>query len=177
MNATPAPSSPPSVPAGPFLYFGFGSNLDVDRMHGHCPGARFVSIARLADYRFAFSIESKNTWLGGVGDMQPAPGDEIWGALWLIPAEESHALDEAEGLFRDPPAYRRVTIEVTTPAGDVVRCRSYAVAAPDPDGFLPSPGYRDTIVGGARAIGLPEAYVARLAAIPDNGRAGGGAPH
>ncbi|MSQ31514.1 MAG: gamma-glutamylcyclotransferase [Dehalococcoidia bacterium] len=163
-------------PAGPFLYFGYGSNLDVDRLRVHCPSAQFVSIARLAGYRLAFSIESKHTWLGGVGDMQPARGDEIWGALWLIAAEESRTLDEQEGLFRDPPAYQRVTIEVTTPASDVVRCRSYAVAAPDPAGFLPSPAYRDTVVRGARRIGLPEAYIARLAAIPDNGREGGG-PH
>ena len=106
--------------------------------------------------------------------MQPAPGDEIWGALWLIAAEESHDLDEQEGLFRDPPAYRRVTVEVTTPAGDVVRCRSYAVAQPDLAGILPSPAYRDTVVRGARRIGLPEAYIARLEAIPDNGRQGGG---
>ena len=57
-------------PAGPFLYFGYGSNLDVDRLRMHCPSAQFVSIARLADFRLAFSIESKHTWLGGVGDMQ-----------------------------------------------------------------------------------------------------------
>ncbi|MFA7249425.1 MAG: gamma-glutamylcyclotransferase [Dehalococcoidia bacterium] len=161
-------------PAGPFLYFGYGSNLDADRMRSHCPSARLVSIARLADHRLAFSIESKNTWLGGVGDMQPAPGDEIWGALWVIAAGDSRSLDEAEGLTRVPPAYRRVTVEVTTPAGDVVRCRSYAVADPHPEGYLPSPAYRDTLVRGAQGIGLPEAYIARLAAIPDNGRAGGG---
>ncbi|MGE3856052.1 MAG: gamma-glutamylcyclotransferase [Dehalococcoidia bacterium] len=164
------------APAGPFLYFGYGSNLDVDRLRMHCPSAQLVSIARLADYRFAFSIESKNTWLGGVGDMQPAPGDEIWGALWLIAAEDSRGLDEQEGLFRDPPAYRRVTVRVTTPAGDEVRCRSYAVAQPNLEGYLPSPAYRDTIVRGARRIGLPEAYIARMEAIPDNGRQGGG-PH
>ena len=163
-------------PAGPFLYFGYGSNLDVDRLRMHCPSAQFVSTARLPDFRFAFSIESKNTWLGGVGDMQPAPGDEIWGALWLIGPEDSHGLDEQEGLFRDPPAYRRVRVEVTTPAGDVVACRSYAVATPDPDGFLPSPAYRDTVVRGARRIGLPDAYIGRLEAIPDNGRQGAG-PH
>ena len=80
--------------------------------------------------------------------------------------------------INDPPAYRRVIVELATPAADVVRCRSYTVAAPDPDGFLPSPAYRDTMVRGAERVGLPAAYVARLAAIPDNGRVGGGPqPH
>jgi len=55
----------------PFLYFGYGSNLDEERLHIHCPSARLVGIARLADHRLAFSIESKNTWHGGVADVRP----------------------------------------------------------------------------------------------------------
>lgn len=156
--------------AAPFLYFGYGSNLEADGMRSHCPSAQLVSIARLAGYRFAFTIESRNTWLGGVGDMQSDATDEIWGALWVIAAEDSHALDDHMGLFREPVAYRRTTVEVTTPAGDVVRCRSYVVADPHLEGYLPSPAYRDAVVRGARAIGLPVAYIARLEAIPDNGR-------
>ena len=165
-----------SQPDGPFLYFGYGSNLDLAQLRSHCPSAQFVSIARLADHRFAFTIESKHTWLGGVGDMQAAPGDEIWGALYVITAEDSRSLDDHMGLFHDPPAYRRTIVEVTTPAGDTVRCRSYTVAAPHLEGYLPSPAYRDLLVQGARAVGLPAGYLARLAAIPDNGRTGGG-PH
>jgi hypothetical protein len=163
------------APDGPFLYFGYGSNLDAEQLRRHCPSAQLVSVARLPGYRFALTIESKNTWGGGVGDLQAAPGDEVWGALWLIAAGDSHALDDHMGLFRDPPAYRRATVDVTTPAGDEVRCRSYTVAAPHLEGFLPSPGYRDAVVRGARAVGLPEAYIARLAAIPDNGRTAPGA--
>ncbi len=163
-------------PTGPFLYFSYGSNLDGARLRMHSPSARLVSAARLADHRVVYSIESKTTWLGGVGDIVEAPGDEVWGALRLIDAEDSRGLDEQEGVFRDPPAYRRIVVEVTTSAGDIVRCRSYRVVTPDPNGFLPSPAYRETILRGARAVGLPEAYIARLAATPDNGRAGGG-PH
>jgi gamma-glutamylcyclotransferase len=170
---TPDPGT--SDPGGPFLYFAFGSNLDAARLHMHAPSARLVSPARLADYRLAFSIESKRSWLGGVGDIVEAPGDEVWGALWVIDAEHSRPLDEQEGVFRDPPAYRRITLEVTTSAGDLVRCRSYRVVTPDPQGFLPSPAYKETIVRGARALGLPPDYLARLEAIEDNGREGGGA--
>ena len=165
----------PEDPAGPFLYFAYGSNLDVDRAHIHAPSARLVTIARLEGYRVAYSLESKRSWLGGVGDIVEAPGDEVWGALWLIDAAESHALDDQEGVFRAPPAYRRMTVEVTTPAGDRVTCRTYQVATPDSDGFLPSPAYRDTILRGARALGLPSHYLARLEATPHNGREGGGA--
>ncbi len=160
----------PGQPDALFLYFAFGSNLDPDRMRSHCPSARLLLPARLPGYRLGFTIESKRTWLGGVGDLVPAPGDEVWGAVWVIDAAESHALDEQEGVFRDPPAYRRVRVEVETAAGDVIRCRSYQVADPSPSEFLPSPAFRDTLVRGARASGLPDAYVARLEAIEDNGR-------
>jgi len=68
-----------------------------------------------------------------------------------------------------------MTVEVTPPAGDRIRCRSYQVVTPDPAGFLPSPAYRDTILRGARALGLPADYLARLEATQHNGREGGGA--
>lgn len=160
-----------ATPDSPFLYFGYGSSMDADRMRQTAPHARLIGPARLDGHALAFSIESKNTWHGGVADILPAPDDEVWGALWLVPPEESHALDEHEGVFRDPPAYRRVTVEVTTPAGDRVRCRSYQVVAPDPRTPPPSRAFRDTLVRGARTVGLPASYVARLAALPDNGQA------
>ena len=105
-------ATPPAEPD--FLYFAFGSNLDEARLHIHGPSARFLSVARLADHRLAFTIESRNTWHGGVADILPAPGLEVWGALWVIAGEHSRALDEQEGVFRDPPVFLQ--------PGDIVRC-------------------------------------------------------
>lgn len=152
-----------------FLYFAFGSHLDVERLHLHCPSARFVSSARLADYRLAFSIESRNRWHGGVADIVPSTGDEVWGALWILDVADSPALDEQEGMFRTPPAYERVIVTVETSGGDRVTCRSYHVVTPDAAGFAPSPAFKATLLRGARACGLPASYVARLEAIADNG--------
>lgn len=167
---------PPDQPHGPFLYFAYGSNLSAARLALHAPSARLVSIARLPDFTLGFSIESKRTWLGGVADLLHTPDDEVWGALWVIDPAESNALDTQEGVFREPPAYRRMTVEVVTPAGDRVRCRTYQVVSPDLGGFLPSPAYRETILAGAIEVGLPEPYIAGLRTIRDNGVQGGG-PH
>lgn len=155
----------------PFLYFAFGSHLDIERLRLHCPSARFVTSARLPGYRLAFSIESRNTWHGGVADIVPSAGDtldEVWGALWVLDGADSHALDEQEGVFRVPPAYERTTVTVETPAGDRVTCRSYHVVTPDLVGIAPSPAFKATLLRGARTCGLPADYIARLEAIPDN---------
>ena len=162
----------PDEPA--FLYFAFGSNLDEARLRIHCPSARFVLPARLPDHRLAFSIESKRNWHGGVADIVPRAGDEVWGALWTIAGEHGRVLDEQEGVFRDPPAYRRYRVTVATTSADSVTCRSYQVVSPDARGFAPSPAYLDTILRGARACGLPAHYIAQLEAIEHNGYQGGG---
>jgi len=152
-----------------FLYFAFGSNLDVNRLHIHCPSARFVLPARLSEHRLAFTMASRNTWHGGVADILEHQGSEVWGALWAISGEHSHALDEQEGIFRDPPAYRRYQVTVAAQSGDTINCRCYQVAQPNLNGFAPSPAYLRTIVRGARAVGLPNDYIAKLEAIDDNG--------
>lgn len=160
----------PGVAHGTFLYFSYGASMDLENLLRTCPGAEFESIGRLAGHRLAFSLESKRSWLGGVCDIVPSPGDEVWGAVWRVPDAEAQALDEHEGVFREPPAYERYSVEVTIPIGDTLGCRSYRVASPDPVGFAPSRSFKETVLRGARAVGLPEAYIARLEAIPDNGR-------
>ncbi len=169
-NESPTPIDDP---VGPFLYFAYGSNLDIDRLHMHCPSAQLVTIAQLADFHLAFTKESRS-WRGGVADIRRSPGSALWGALWLIDGSESETLDEQEGVFRDPPAYQRIRVDVTTPAGDTVNCRTYQVVDPDSGGFLPSPAYRETILRGAGRLGLPFAYLALLQALEDNGVEGGG---
>ncbi len=100
--------------------------------------------------------------------MLPAPGDEVWGALWLIEAAEAPALDAQEGVQLSLPRYLRVRLEVERAAGDRVRCLAYRVAtgAAAASELAPSAAYRDTMLRGARAFGLPAAYVDRLAALP-----------
>jgi hypothetical protein len=160
------------VPEPPFLYFAFGSNLSHERLRSHCPSARFLAPARLDDHRLAFTIESRNTWHGGVADVLPSEGDAVWGALWLINGDDSQALDEYEGVLRDPSAYERYVVTVETEQGDRITCRSYRVVSPNLHGFAPSPAFKATLLTGARECALPDAYIAMLDAIADNGYQG-----
>jgi gamma-glutamylcyclotransferase (GGCT)/AIG2-like uncharacterized protein YtfP len=162
-------SAPESAAEPDFLYFGYGSNLDVERLHENCPSARLMLTARLAAHRLAFTRNSEIRWHGGVADILAEPGSEVWGAVWAIDGEHSHALDRQERLFRTPPGYERYGVTVTSADGEQIGCRSYRVVAPDPRGFAPSPAYKETILRGARALALPDHYIAALEAIEHNG--------
>lgn len=70
---------------------------------------------------------------------------------------------------------------VETPSGQRLVCRCYRMhvepaklppGEPLPTARQPSRVYKQVILAGARESGLPQEYIARLEAIPDNGSAG-----
>ncbi len=146
-----------------FRYFAYGSNLSEARLHENCPSARLETIARLPGFRLAFTRRSER-WGGGVADIRPAPGAEVWGVVWRIDAAGGDALDRQEGVHASPPRYRRIEIAVTTPEGEVLDCLAYQVVAPEAAHIAPSAAYLETMLRGARAAGLPHAYLARIEA-------------
>ena len=64
-----------------------------------------------------------------------------------------------------PPRYRRIEVAVTTPGGDFLDCLAYQVMEPEADHIAPPAAYLDTMLRGARAAGLPEAYITQIEAI------------
>ena len=70
---------------------------------------------------------------------------------------------------QEGPRYRQVQVEVTTPQGEVMKCRSYHLQNLELDDGRPSPQYLRTVLLGARENHLPEEYVQRLMKIQHNG--------
>src|SRR3990172_6059184 len=95
------------------LYFAYGANLDLRRFRRRCPGAAVVGRARLPDYQLAFTRYSRAE-KGGVADIVPQPGADVWGALYEIDASCFAALDDYEGA---PRSYRRATVRVIDDTG------------------------------------------------------------
>ena len=147
-----------------FRYFAYGSNLSEPRLHENCPSAHLEAIARLPGYRLAFTRRSER-WGGGVADIRPDPAAEVRGIVWRIAVAEGDALDRQEGVHATPPRYRRIEIAVTTEADEVIECLAYQVVEPEADHIAPSAAYLGTMVRGARAAGLPEAYITQIEAI------------
>ena len=146
------------------LYYAYGSNMDHEQMRERCPGGRFREAARLTSYRLAFTRYSRNRG-GGVADIVSDPTAEVWGALWEVTEEHLTALDRYEGARRDPPACERIEVTVEA-AGVPASAIAYRVVQPLEGDLRPSTEYRDALVRGARASGLPSAYLACLEGLP-----------
>ena len=138
------------------LYFAYGSNLHLRQFARRCPGAKPAGRARLPDYRLAFTRYSTKR-KGGVADIVPEPGAEVWGALYEVDETHLASLDQHEGV---PRSYRRETILVFD--DDAQEREVFTYIANRTGRFAPSRMYLDLIVTGAREHKLPEAYVAAI---------------
>ena len=141
-------------------YFAYGSNMSWDELRAWCPSAEFVTIARLPDHRLDFTRYSQRR-RGGVADVVPSNGDEVWGVLYDIPSDELPALDRKEGV---PNAYQRQDVRVIVQSGERAEALTYTVVQKVPT-QLPSQSYIDLILKGAREWKLPAEYVRKLEQI------------
>jgi gamma-glutamylcyclotransferase len=149
--------------------FAYGSNMASAEMAAWCPEARFTGVARLRDRRLELRRRSLR-WGGGAADIVPAPGEEVWGALYEIPAGRLDLLDAKEG---EGIAYRRVAVEVDA-GGRRLAAEAYEVAVKEPTELPPTPEYAALLLRGARERGLPEAWLTRLAALSGAARSRAG---
>lgn len=161
---------------GTFLYFAYGSNLLAKRIHIQNPTAIFLDTAKLDNHRIDF-IRVSNRWNGASATIVPAEGEYVWGALWEISNENSDSLDDQEGVNTNFYFVKNVT--VTRRNGEFTLCRTYEqcmrpilIKAGEtiPEDRLPSKTYMETIVNGAKQIGLPNDYITMLENIKHNGK-------
>jgi gamma-glutamyl AIG2-like cyclotransferase len=156
------------------VLFQYGSNCDEgqingkDRLRGD---AKFLSIAETVDdFRLAFDV-----WAAGRGcaasDIQPKPGSKVWGLLYEIPdylitRETAHekgrkAMDDIED---EGTVYRRESISVRQPDGQVITALTYRVISPQ-EGLETGLEYVGYIVKGLRDHGVSHEYIASVKQI------------
>ncbi len=154
------------------LYFAYGSNLNPGQMERRCPGHKVVGMAALHDHRLSFPLTSHD-WGGGVAGVVPSRGTTVWGIVYELTDEHLSALDGYEG-FQGPGdqhnLYDResVFVELTRPDDGSIprRVRACCYFARPSNPAPPSRRYLDAILEGARAHGLPDEYIAAIAATP-----------
>jgi gamma-glutamylcyclotransferase (GGCT)/AIG2-like uncharacterized protein YtfP len=146
------------------FYFAYGANMERFWFKKRCPGAKFVSPAKLRDHDITFD-RSSTMWGGGTADLKPTPGKVVEGVLWEISEQHLSALDQYEGV---PKEYIRKTVTVETKDGKSIQAHAYFVA--QPGGYRPpSKKFVRLLVQGAEEHGLSDEYVTRLETIRTSG--------
>ncbi len=149
------------------IYFAYGSNMDWKQMKERCPSAGFVGVARLPDYRLAFTRRSITRGCG-VADVVSEAGRSVWGVVFEISALDIDALDKSEGYRpgRSRNSYwRRECIIFLEGNEDRLVTASSYFAEPDASPPPPTQAYKDLVLSGALHWHLPDEYIAELEAI------------
>ena len=123
-----------------WLYFAYGSNLDLEGMASRCPDSEPVGRAILDGWTLTFR---------GVADIERRAGLQTHGALWRISDRDLERLDAYEGY---PSLYRRELVPVRTAEGELV---ALTYVMNDDYLGLPSLPYYGTIKRGYEHWGLP----------------------
>jgi gamma-glutamylcyclotransferase len=158
----------------PFTWFIYGSSLDLDAFthwageHGYrVPDFARAQPARLDGHRLAFNVNSR-FWGGATASLVAAPGESVEGIALPMTGEQRGLVDHKEGAISGlyaPFAVEVVPLAGGAPIAAVAYRAAKPVALPDGRELLPSPQFVDTLIRGARASGLSEAWIARLTAL------------
>jgi len=117
-----------------FLYFAYGSNLDMAQMRTRCPESRFYNLGILNDYELIFCGHSKKR-KGGVASVRECAGSFVEGVLYQITSSDLHSLDRSEGF---PISYIRKPMTIQIDPHQTVRALVYVkenaeLSDPHPD--------------------------------------------
>ncbi|XP_014783098.1 gamma-glutamylcyclotransferase [Octopus bimaculoides] len=149
---------------GTFFYFAFGSNLLKERLLINNKTAVFKTVAKLENYHLKFAYKT-STWHGHAATIAESKDDVVWGVVYEMNTSNIDSLDKQEGV--DKNIYRPIKVTVKSMNDVLYDCRTYQLLKRDFG--EPSPQYKDIIVRGALASGIPNDYIKFLKSIPDNG--------
>jgi hypothetical protein len=149
---------PPANAVDGIWYFAYGSNTNErlfrDRRHMKWLEAR---AGRLRGYRLVFTIgDGMKPGISAPANIVEAPGETVYGALYLLPLHKFARLDNSEGKQHD-----YLWTEAEDLAGNRLPVVTYNVPGATREG-QPGRAYLDLIREAARQRGLPADYIAFL---------------
>ena len=137
--------------------FAYGSNLDLIQMNRRCPSSKIISKGSLDNYRLDFNRYSSG-WGGGVADVIPVKGSEVWGLVFELSDTDMDSLDFYEGCYKDRPSlYERSKVVINTPKGPIPDVWLYTVV--EKQKFeAPTAKYLEIIKNAAAQWNFPNMY-------------------
>jgi hypothetical protein len=154
-------------PAPPRRYFAYSTVLDRTAFEAwraeHGYGSFDLPegvLAEALDVDLVYDFPSR-WWGGRVAGLADRPGATIFGRLFTVPGVDWPIVQHKEGGITGMSVERQVWVRA---GGERVEATAFTTnpARASLDGAV-SPRFVEALVRGARAAGLPEAYLARLA--------------
>ncbi len=144
-------------------YFAFGANMHDSAFRKR---RRMQPIewrpGRVKGYRLRFNLEGRPRGKAAPANISADPDAEIWGVLYRITRADLLHLDWTEGV--PGRRYRHLWADAEDIDGKSLRIVTYIADGKEQDGN-PSLRYITLIREGARAHGLPEAYLQFLDSV------------
>jgi cation transport regulator ChaC len=150
-------------PTDAVWYLAYGSNMH-DSAFLERRGMRPTEwrVARVKGYRLRFNLEGRPKGRAAPANICPDPDGEMWGVLYRITRRELLHLDFTEGV--PGRHYRHVLVSAEDMDGNVVTAVTYMAGGLDGD-LAPSFRYISLLRDGARAHGLPDAWLRYLDSV------------
>lgn len=141
-------------------YFAFGANMH-DSAFRERRGMQPLAwrVGRVPGYRLRFNLEGRPRGKAAPANIFADANGEVWGVLYQITRAGLAHLDSTEGV--PGRRYRHLWVEAETPGQGAVTAVTYIAEGKETDGN-PSLRYITLLREGARAHGLPEAYLNTL---------------
>jgi len=159
------PVTNPKRRSAPSLLFAYGANMNPAWLAERGIRAEALAVACLPDHRLSFHGYTK-VWDGAEEAVISAPGHELWGVVYKLSGMDADRLDAAQGVrLNGTGTYFHSPAEVIAEDGAAHSVVLFHKAALR-DARPPSAEYLAYIVEGAKARGLPAAYVEALGATP-----------
>ena len=141
-------------------YFAYGANMNDEAFRvrrGMQPLEWRVGRAR--DYRLRFNLDGRPRGKAAPANLCADANGEVWGVLYRITRAALLQLDSTEGV--PGRRYRHLWLDAEDAVGNTLHAVTYIADGSEQDGS-PSLRYITLIRDGARAHGLPDAYLRYL---------------
>lgn len=144
------------------LYFAYGSNMSIRRLHQRVPSACFVAVATLLNHKLKFHKVGFKDGSGKCDAMKTGDTEDfILGVVFEIKKSEKTDLDRNEGLGF---GYDEKSVIVTSIENENIEAITYYATNIDAS-VKPYHWYKEHVLRGARENGLPESYIQTIARV------------
>jgi gamma-glutamylcyclotransferase len=144
------------------LYFAYGSNMSIERLKVRVPSAELVCVGTLTGHQLRFHKPSKKDDSGKCDAAYTgSPEDSVLGVLYSIQVNQLAELDRFEGCGY---GYQRKTVAIHSGSNEIFKAETYIATHTD-SRLRPLDWYKEHVLRGAKAVGLPSTYIAMIEAV------------